>query len=203
MYSPFGVKTYHDMSYDKIYLTTGGARGAAKKIMLTSCWAGRETVAGSEAACPRCAAYPASGKFCTVKQNEPAEATMGSPRATRFFNTCSCCNTVPAVSAGIDRRNVLSGMIAAGVGISAELVTHAMPALAQPAVAPRPALIDVHHHIVPPFYLAENRRAPRWSEKANQSRMDRLGAEKGSRRDGRTWCRYCRPVALDAGHLVW
>ena len=80
---------------------------------------------------------------------------MGGPQAKRFFNTCSCCNTIPAVSAGIDRRNVLSGMIAAGV--SAQLITHAMPALAQPAAAPRPVLIDVHHHIVPPFYLAENR----------------------------------------------
>jgi predicted TIM-barrel fold metal-dependent hydrolase len=48
-------------------------------------------------------------------------------------------------------------MIAAGVGMSAELVTHAMPALAQPAVVSRPALIDVHHHVLPPFYLAENR----------------------------------------------
>ena len=80
---------------------------------------------------------------------------MGGPQAKRFFNTCSCCNTIPAVSAGVDRRNVLSGMIAAGV--SAQLITHAMPALAQPAAAPRPVLIDVHHHIVPPFYLAENR----------------------------------------------
>jgi 6-methylsalicylate decarboxylase len=82
---------------------------------------------------------------------------LGNPRTKRIFNTCLCCNTKPAVSAGIDRRNVLSGMIAVGVGVSAELITHAMPALAQPAVAPRPALIDVHHHIVPPFYLAENR----------------------------------------------
>ena len=82
---------------------------------------------------------------------------MNSPRTEHFFKTCLCCNTIPAVSAGIDRRNVLSGMIAVGVGVSAELVTHAMPALAQPAVVSRPALIDVHHHIVPPFYLAENR----------------------------------------------
>jgi len=82
---------------------------------------------------------------------------VGGPGAKRFFNTCSCCNTALAVSAGIDRRKVLSGMIAAGVGVSTELITDVMPALAQPAIVPRPVLIDVHHHIVPPFYLAENR----------------------------------------------
>jgi 6-methylsalicylate decarboxylase len=63
----------------------------------------------------------------------------------------------PAASAGIDRRHVLSGMIAAGVGASAGLFTKTMPAFAQPAEAPRPDLIDVHHHILPPFYLTENR----------------------------------------------
>ena len=78
---------------------------------------------------------------------------MGGLRAKRFFKTCTCCNT-PAASVGVDRRSVLSGMIAAGVGASTGLIARAMPALAQP---PRPALIDVHHHIVPPFYLTENR----------------------------------------------
>jgi 6-methylsalicylate decarboxylase len=79
---------------------------------------------------------------------------LGSPRASRIFNTCLCCNTNPFVSANIDRRTLLSGLIA---GVSSGVITRATPALAQPAVAARPALIDVHHHIVPPFYLAENR----------------------------------------------
>jgi 6-methylsalicylate decarboxylase len=88
-----------------------------------------------------------------VKQKEQ-EAILGSPRASRIFNTCLCCNTNPFVSANIDRRTLLSGLIA---GVSAGVITRATSALAQPAAAPRPALIDVHHHIVPPFYLVENR----------------------------------------------
>jgi 6-methylsalicylate decarboxylase len=80
---------------------------------------------------------------------------VGSRRAKRLFNTCLCCNTISPVSTAIDRRNFLSGMIAVGVGTSAEFITPA--AHAQPAAVSRPALIDVHHHIVPPFYLAENR----------------------------------------------
>ena len=107
---------------------------------------------------------------------------MGGPQAKRFFNTCSCCNTIPAVSAGVDRRNVLSGMIAAGV--SAQLITHAMPALAQPAAA----LTASSHRRSSSHRAAVLPRgkpgASRWSEKANQSRMDGLGAEEGSRRDG-------------------
>jgi 6-methylsalicylate decarboxylase len=80
---------------------------------------------------------------------------VSGPRAKHFFNACSCCNTEPPVSAGIDRRGLLSGMMAAGALAYAELINVA--ALAQPAVVPQPGLIDVHHHIVPPFYLAENR----------------------------------------------
>jgi predicted TIM-barrel fold metal-dependent hydrolase len=77
---------------------------------------------------------------------------LGNSRATRILSSCSCCNTNPLVSAG--RRTLLSGLIA---GVSARIITLATSALARTAVAPRPALIDVHHHIVPPFYLAENR----------------------------------------------
>ena len=105
---------------------------------------------------------------------------MGGPRAKRFFNTCSCCNTEPLVSAGIDRRNLLSGMMAAGALASAELMNVA--ALAQPAVVPRSGLIDVHHHILPPFYLAENREHlapagqinPAWATWEPQKALDAM-----------------------------
>jgi 6-methylsalicylate decarboxylase len=82
---------------------------------------------------------------------------VGDSRAKRFFSTCLCCKQLPSVAAGLDRRNLLSGLIAVGAGVSLELIARGMPALAQSAVVQRPALIDVHHHIVPPFYLAENR----------------------------------------------
>jgi 6-methylsalicylate decarboxylase len=49
------------------------------------------------------------------------------------------------------RRAFLASITAVGV------CTRAMPALASPGIPMRPSLIDVHHHIVPPFYLAENR----------------------------------------------
>lgn len=108
---------------------------------------------------------------------------MRDPRAKRFFNACSCCNPAPPVPAGVDRRKVLSGMIAAGVGASARLIAQATPAVAQPAATPEPALIDVHNHIVPPFYLAENRERlagprkrinPAWTDWAPSKALDAM-----------------------------
>lgn len=37
------------------------------------------------------------------------------------------------------------------------MIARAAPAIAEAPAAAKPLLIDVHHHIVPPFYLAENR----------------------------------------------
>lgn len=77
----------------------------------------------------------------------------------RFFSHCICCGPARSAAARVDRRSVLSGIaavglgagLAGGLGASAPSVARAEP---QPA---KPPLIDVHHHIVPPFYLAENR----------------------------------------------
>jgi hypothetical protein len=63
---------------------------------------------------------------------------------------CFCCNA-PA-SAAIPRRKFLAGVAAAG------LTAAASGSLIQAArAASGRRLIDVHSHIVPPFYLAENR----------------------------------------------
>jgi predicted TIM-barrel fold metal-dependent hydrolase len=82
---------------------------------------------------------------------------MRSHRGGRFFGTCLCCNSARAIPASFDRRAVLSGMAAVGLGASASMIARAAPAIAEAPAAAKPLLIDVHHHIVPPFYLAENR----------------------------------------------
>jgi 6-methylsalicylate decarboxylase len=57
-----------------------------------------------------------------------------------------------------DRRNFISAIASAGLGaLSCSSVGRLMSAFAQTPVAAKRSLIDVHHHIVPPFYLSENR----------------------------------------------
>ena len=74
----------------------------------------------------------------------------------RLSSRCSCCNDT--ISGGIvDRRSVLSGFAAVGLAATASLVASASGAFAQSPPVKKQPLIDVHHHIVPPFYLAENR----------------------------------------------
>jgi predicted TIM-barrel fold metal-dependent hydrolase len=70
-------------------------------------------------------------------------ATVGDRRQSSLSDTC-----------GHSRREFLATL--AALGVSA--VTPARILIAQRAAASaKPGLIDVHHHIVPPFYLAENR----------------------------------------------
>jgi hypothetical protein len=82
---------------------------------------------------------------------------MRNYNGRRFIGTCLCCNSDPALLSSIDRRTVLSGAAAIGLAASASIITRAAPALAQAAQVSKPPLIDVHHHFVPPVYLAENR----------------------------------------------
>ena len=79
----------------------------------------------------------------------------------RFSGAClCCCNGGPAIPTTVDRRTVLTGMAAVGLAVSAPMIARAAPAVAE-VPATKPPLIDVHHHIVPPFYLAENRERTR------------------------------------------
>jgi len=55
---------------------------------------------------------------------------------------------------GHSRREFLSKL--AAVGISAAAPARTLVAQT-PAVNAKPGIIDIHHHVVPPFYLAENR----------------------------------------------
>lgn len=57
-----------------------------------------------------------------------------------------------------DRRSFISGMIAVGLGaLACSRVGRLSSVFAQTPLLAKSGLIDVHHHFVPPFYLAENR----------------------------------------------
>jgi 6-methylsalicylate decarboxylase len=88
---------------------------------------------------------------------------------------------------GIGRRAVLSGLAAFGVSVSASVIARGSPVLAPSALVPSPSLIDVHHHFVPPFYLAEYRDriagsrggqiSAAWLEWAPQKSLDAMDAQ--------------------------
>lgn len=101
----------------------------------------------------------------------------------RFSGAClCCCNDSSAISATVDRRTVLTGMAAVGLAAAAPIIARAAPAAAE-APATKQPLIDVHHHIVPPFYLAENR------ERIASSRGGKISA---------AWLEWEPNKALDA-----
>lgn len=91
-----------------------------------------------------------------------------------------------------DRRDFLSRLASFGLGAATgAFASRALPALAQAPATTRPDLIDVHHHHLPPFWVAENRERvtaafgtmrPVWfnwtPEKAIEA-MDRSGVKTG------------------------
>lgn len=56
-----------------------------------------------------------------------------------------------------DRRKVLSRLAAAGLVAGASVAALIGSTSAQLAAGVKPALIDIHHPVIPPFYLAQNR----------------------------------------------
>lgn len=96
---------------------------------------------------------------------------------------CLCCRVLKSVSP-TPRRQFLGGLAAAGLG------TVIPSAAVRPARADARRLIDVHSHIIPPFYLTENRdriagsrggeisRAwLEWSPQQSLAAMDEHGVE--------------------------
>lgn len=65
---------------------------------------------------------------------------------------CLCCNNIPPDSFHMPRRKFLAGLAASTLG-AATSTTTARKARASNGRR----LIDVHSHIIPPFYVAENR----------------------------------------------
>jgi predicted TIM-barrel fold metal-dependent hydrolase len=97
-----------------------------------------------------------------------------------FAGTCIC--SIPTLSGGsaINRRSVLSGLGAAVVAASVPTFLGASPARAQAAAsASRLPFIDVHHHFVPPVYLAENcdRVSPAAKQWEPQRTLDAMDAQ--------------------------
>lgn len=83
---------------------------------------------------------------------------MGFPPAKPRIHRCPSCSDSGNASTGCDRRGFVSRAAVAGLGafVSSGLGRFAS-AFAQTPSSARGTLIDVHHHFVPPFYLAENR----------------------------------------------
>jgi 6-methylsalicylate decarboxylase len=71
---------------------------------------------------------------------------------------CLPCSNAGAISISGDRRSFISGIAAAGFGaLACSSAGRFMSVFAQTPVLAKSSLIDVHHHFIPPFYLAENR----------------------------------------------
>ena len=105
---------------------------------------------------------------------------MYNRKGRRFIGSCQCCNSGPPIPTNVSRRSVLSGVAAVGLAASASIVARATPALAQ--AADKISLIDVHHHFLPPVYLAENRdrvspAALQWEPQKALDAMDTQNVE--------------------------
>jgi 6-methylsalicylate decarboxylase len=105
---------------------------------------------------------------------------MYNRKGRRFIGSCQCCNSGPPIPTNVSRRSVLSGVAAVGLAASASIIARATPALAQ--AADKIPLIDVHHHFVPPVYLAENRdrvspAALQWEPQKALDAMDTQNVE--------------------------
>jgi hypothetical protein len=75
----------------------------------------------------------------------------------RLTATCVCCQRGLGVGSRTDRRTLLFNLGAAVIAASAPITFGATGALAQTTATSKRSFIDVHHHFVPPAYLAENR----------------------------------------------
>lgn len=76
----------------------------------------------------------------------------------RSVHSCSSDNNAGVTLISGDRRRFISGIAAAGVGaLTCSSVGPFMAAFAKTPAVAKAGLIDVHHHFIPPFYLAENR----------------------------------------------
>ena len=78
----------------------------------------------------------------------------------RFFNTARCRDAT-STPVNLGRRDfVTGGVVALGLGaVAATGVGRINSAFAQAPLVVKAGMIDVHHHFIPPFYLAENRES--------------------------------------------
>jgi 6-methylsalicylate decarboxylase len=71
------------------------------------------------------------------------------------FGVCAACDAQSSTPVNVGRRQLLTGIAAVGLAVSAPMIARGAPDVAE-APATKPPLIDVHQHIAPPFYVAEN-----------------------------------------------
>ena len=83
---------------------------------------------------------------------------MPNKSARDSVRDCLSCSSAGGNLISGDRRSFISGIAAVGLGaLACSSVGGLRSVFAQTPVLPKNSLIDVHHHFVPPFYLAENR----------------------------------------------
>jgi predicted TIM-barrel fold metal-dependent hydrolase len=76
----------------------------------------------------------------------------------RSARGCLSCNNAGATSISGDRRSFVSGIAAAGLcALACSSTGRFMSVFAQTPSFAKTGLVDVHHHIVRPFFLSENR----------------------------------------------
>ena len=96
------------------------------------------------------------------------------------FTTCACCGDRTDAGGGVSRRAFMATGLAATASVLSASASLA-PASAQSAAPGRERkIIDVHHHIAPPDYLAETRARQNpptinWSVQKSIEDMDRAG----------------------------
>jgi predicted TIM-barrel fold metal-dependent hydrolase len=100
------------------------------------------------------------------------------------FRGCLCCPPASGSSPAMPRRKFLAGLAATGFATTGLAATIAAPAIRTArAEGANRRLIDVHSHIIPPFYLAENR--------------DRIAGSRGGE-ISRAWLEWSPQQSLDA-----
>jgi 6-methylsalicylate decarboxylase len=96
----------------------------------------------------------------------------------KFFASCSCCDVG---SAGLSTRRAFLASAAAAALAAPAIGRFGQAAAQTPAPAPATRrIIDVHHHIAPPAYLAETRQRQNppvinWSAQKSLDDMDKAG----------------------------
>ena len=104
---------------------------------------------------------------------------MAEPTARRFsFCGCACCDeTLTLAGAHLTRRNVLGGV--AGLAFSGFAATRAK---AQAPASTKISIVDVHHHLAPPAFIADlkkrgsdERKLMEWTPEKSLADMDSAG----------------------------
>jgi predicted TIM-barrel fold metal-dependent hydrolase len=129
------------------------------------------------------------------------------------FRGCMCCDAAAPTPAGpkLNRRDVLRGASAFGLGAAAGLAPKTAFAQAPAANPGQPHRIDTHHHIAPPKYVAEFKSELQppviaWSVSKSLDEMDKSGVATAitsvttpgsafAGKDGRRVARECNEYA--------